>query len=144
MQLIARKWGIVAGLSGFIAIVMGALGAHAVADAHLAALVETASLYQLIHALAMLWLSGQHGKYLPAARWLFLIGNRAVLRNALSEGACRLGRRRQARAVRRGKLHGGMAGDCARPLQAGGRRGQIAGLRGPIPPLPPTSRRKTG
>ncbi len=74
MQLAARKWGIVAGLSGFIAIVMGALGAHAVADAHLAALVETASLYQLIHALAMLWLSGQHGKYLPAARWLFLIG----------------------------------------------------------------------
>jgi len=74
MQLIARKWGIVAGLSGFIAIVMGALGAHAVADAHLAAQVETASLYQLIHALAMLWLSGQYGKYLPAARWLFLIG----------------------------------------------------------------------
>jgi uncharacterized membrane protein YgdD (TMEM256/DUF423 family) len=73
MQLIARQWGIVAGLSGFIAIVMGALGAHAVADAHLAALVETASLYQLIHALALLWLSGQQGKYLPVARWLFLI-----------------------------------------------------------------------
>jgi uncharacterized membrane protein YgdD (TMEM256/DUF423 family) len=74
MQLIVRKWGIAAGLSGFIAIVMGALGAHAVADAHLAALVDTASLYQLIHALALLWLSGQNGKYLPAARWLFLIG----------------------------------------------------------------------
>jgi uncharacterized membrane protein YgdD (TMEM256/DUF423 family) len=73
MQLIERKWGIVAGLSGFIAIVMGAAGAHAVTDAHLAALVETASLYELIHAIAILWLSGAHGKYLPAARWLFLI-----------------------------------------------------------------------
>jgi len=73
MQLIERKWGIVAGLSGFIAIVMGAAGAHAVTDAHLAALVETASLYELIHAVAILWLSGAHGKYLPAARWLFLI-----------------------------------------------------------------------
>jgi uncharacterized membrane protein YgdD (TMEM256/DUF423 family) len=74
MRFIPRQWGIVAGLSGFIAIVMGALGAHAVADAHLAALVETASLYQLIHALALLWLSGQPGKFLRAARWLFLIG----------------------------------------------------------------------
>ena len=69
MRFIPRQWGIVAGLSGFIAIVMGALGAHAVADAHLAALVETASLYQLIHALALLWLSGQPGKFLRAARW---------------------------------------------------------------------------
>jgi uncharacterized membrane protein YgdD (TMEM256/DUF423 family) len=74
MQLIERKWGVVAGLSGFLAIAMGAVGAHAVADVHLAAVVETASLYQLIHALAILWLGCARGKYLPAARWLFLAG----------------------------------------------------------------------
>jgi uncharacterized membrane protein YgdD (TMEM256/DUF423 family) len=74
MQLDERRWGILAGLSGFTAIVMGAVGAHAVADAHVAALVETASLYELIHAVAILWLSGARGKYMPVARWLFLIG----------------------------------------------------------------------
>jgi uncharacterized membrane protein YgdD (TMEM256/DUF423 family) len=74
MQLDERRWGVVAGLSGFVAIVMGAVGAHAVADAHVAALVETASLYELIHAVAILWLCGARGKYVPAARWLFLIG----------------------------------------------------------------------
>jgi uncharacterized membrane protein YgdD (TMEM256/DUF423 family) len=77
MQVMQRdegKWGVVAGLSGFIAVVMGAVGAHAVADARVAALVETASLYELIHAVAILWLSGIRGKYVPAARWLFLIG----------------------------------------------------------------------
>jgi uncharacterized membrane protein YgdD (TMEM256/DUF423 family) len=73
MQLDQRKWGVVAGLSGFMAVVMGAVGAHAVTDAHAAALVETASLYELIHAVAILWLSGARGKYVPAARWLFLI-----------------------------------------------------------------------
>ena len=74
MQIDERNWGVVAGLSGFMAIVMGAVGAHAVADPHLAALVETASLYELIHAVAILWLCGARGKYVPASRWLFLIG----------------------------------------------------------------------
>ncbi len=74
MQRDQRKWGVVAGLSGFIAVVMGAVGAHVVADAHAAALVETASLYELIHAVVILWLSGATGKYLSTARWLFLIG----------------------------------------------------------------------
>jgi uncharacterized membrane protein YgdD (TMEM256/DUF423 family) len=72
MQRDQDRWGIVAGVSGFVAVVMGAVGAHAVADAHLAALVETASLYELIHAGVLLWLSGARGKYALAARWLFL------------------------------------------------------------------------
>jgi uncharacterized membrane protein YgdD (TMEM256/DUF423 family) len=74
MRLDERKWGIVAGFSGFMAIAMGAVGAHAVANAQVAALVETASLYQLIHSVALLWLSGARGKYVSAAPWLFLIG----------------------------------------------------------------------
>jgi uncharacterized membrane protein YgdD (TMEM256/DUF423 family) len=69
-----RKWGVVAGFNGFVAVVMGAVGAHAVADVHLATLVESASLYELIHAVALLWLCGQRGKFAPAARWFFLIG----------------------------------------------------------------------
>jgi uncharacterized membrane protein YgdD (TMEM256/DUF423 family) len=74
MQGGQRIWGAVAGCSGFTAIVMGAVGAHAVADAHTAALVETASLYELIHAAVILWLGGTSGKYMALARWLFLIG----------------------------------------------------------------------
>ena len=73
MQRDQDRWGIVAGVSGFVAVVMGAVGAHAVGDAHLAALVETASFYQMIHAGVLLWLSGVRGNYALAARWLFLI-----------------------------------------------------------------------
>jgi uncharacterized membrane protein YgdD (TMEM256/DUF423 family) len=67
------RWRVVAGISGFVAVVMGAVGTHAVADTHLAALVETASLYELIHAGVLLWLSGVGGNYALAARWLLLI-----------------------------------------------------------------------
>lgn len=74
MQSDQRIWGIVAGFSGFMAIVMGAVGAHAVADAHAAALVETASIYELVHAVVILWLCGARGKYVSVARWAFLIG----------------------------------------------------------------------
>jgi uncharacterized membrane protein YgdD (TMEM256/DUF423 family) len=69
-----RMWGILAGLSGFAAIVMGAVGAHAVADARAAALVETASIYELVHAVVILRLCDAGGKYLSWARWAFLIG----------------------------------------------------------------------
>jgi uncharacterized membrane protein YgdD (TMEM256/DUF423 family) len=69
-----RIWGVIAGFSGFAAVVMGAIGAHAVADAHGSALVETASIYELIHAVVILWLCGPHGKYAALARWAFLIG----------------------------------------------------------------------
>jgi uncharacterized membrane protein YgdD (TMEM256/DUF423 family) len=74
MQPDRRIWGIVAGFSGFAAIVMGAVGAHAVADPHGTALVETASIYELVHAVVILWLRGAHGKYAALARWALLIG----------------------------------------------------------------------
>jgi uncharacterized membrane protein YgdD (TMEM256/DUF423 family) len=61
MRLAAERWGVVAGLSGFMAIVMGAVGVHAVADAHMAALVDTASLYEPIHVAFLLWLSSALG-----------------------------------------------------------------------------------
>ena len=67
-------WRITAGLSGFSAIVMGAVAAHAVADTHLSALAKHASIYQLLHSLLLLWLAGQTGKTFSIARWLILSG----------------------------------------------------------------------
>jgi len=69
-----REWGVVAGVSGFLALVMGAIGAHAVADPRAASIVENASLYQLIHAGVLLWLSSRDGIWSAVARWLFLAG----------------------------------------------------------------------
>ena len=69
-----RAWQIVAGLSGALAVIASALGAHAVADAQLAKLAETGSYYQLIHAAVLLWLAAAPRRGLRWARWLFLAG----------------------------------------------------------------------
>jgi uncharacterized membrane protein YgdD (TMEM256/DUF423 family) len=53
---------------------MGAVAAHAIADAHLAAIAEKASLYQLIHSVVLLWLAGRQGKGFALTRWAFLVG----------------------------------------------------------------------
>ncbi len=70
----ARVWQLIAGLSGAIGVIASALGAHAVPDAALAKLVETASYFQLIHAAVLLWLASSQRRGLSWARWLFLIG----------------------------------------------------------------------
>lgn len=50
-----RPWIVLAGLSGIVAVGMGAYAAHGLAsDAAAQALVERASQYQLFHALALL------------------------------------------------------------------------------------------
>jgi uncharacterized membrane protein YgdD (TMEM256/DUF423 family) len=50
-----RAWVMLAGLNGLIAVGMGAYAAHGLAgDAGLQAFAERASLYQLVHALALL------------------------------------------------------------------------------------------
>jgi len=67
-----RGWVMVAGLSGFIAIAMGAVGAHLSADDYSSALVEKAALYQLIHAGILLYLSEK--PHYRLTRWLFLAG----------------------------------------------------------------------
>lgn len=69
-----RAWQAVAGVSGGVGVIAGALGAHVVTDAALAKLAETASYYQLIHAAGLLWLSARQGRGLRWARWLFLAG----------------------------------------------------------------------
>lgn len=70
----ARLWRFVAGISGAVAVIAGAVGAHAVADAQLAKFVETASFYQMIHAAVLLWLAGSPRRGRAWARWLFLAG----------------------------------------------------------------------
>ncbi len=70
----ARVWQFAAGLSGAIAVIASALGAHAVPDPVLAKFVETASNYQLIHAAVLLWLASSPRRALSWVRWLFLIG----------------------------------------------------------------------
>jgi len=66
-------WQILAGVSGFSALVLGAIGAHAVANKHAAELIEKASLYQLIHT-AVILLMAVSDRYLRFARLLFLAG----------------------------------------------------------------------
>jgi uncharacterized membrane protein YgdD (TMEM256/DUF423 family) len=65
-------WRGIAGFNGFLAVAMGAVAAHAIADPQLAALAEKASLYQLIHTLVILYLAERPGKVAYFARWLFL------------------------------------------------------------------------
>ena len=74
MGMSVRVWQCVAGFSGFIALSMGAIAAHAFTMFNLMALVEKGSLYQMIHTLAILWLIGREGCFNMAARWLFLLG----------------------------------------------------------------------
>lgn len=77
----ARAWQFAAAVSGGIGVIAGALGAHVVADPHLAKFVETASTYQLIHAAVLLWLASSPRRIAGSlrlgvglARWLFLAG----------------------------------------------------------------------
>jgi len=67
-----RTWIVLAALSGFIAVIMGASGAHGVADPKAADLLKTGAQYEAIHALAMLACAALITEGLPAA--LFLAG----------------------------------------------------------------------
>lgn len=68
-----QPWRVIAGLSGFVALVMGAVGAHAIADKHAAEIIEKASLYQLVHT-AVILLMVPSNRYMKLSRLLFLAG----------------------------------------------------------------------
>jgi uncharacterized membrane protein YgdD (TMEM256/DUF423 family) len=70
-----HAWQTAAGLSGFIAVVAGAVTAHAVPDPGLQKLAETASYWQLIHAVVLLWLAAADRGWLRIARWLMFAGS---------------------------------------------------------------------
>ena len=69
-----KLWLRIAGLNGFIAIVMGAIAAHGVSDVHAASMADKASLYQLIHSVVLLWLASVEGKCFMLARLLIISG----------------------------------------------------------------------
>ncbi len=67
-------WGATAALLGLTAVALGAIASHAVAEAQAAQALERASIYQLIHALALLYATGLPGKAALLARSLMLAG----------------------------------------------------------------------
>ncbi|MBI3451903.1 MAG: DUF423 domain-containing protein [Rhodospirillales bacterium] len=79
-----RLWLAVSAINGFIAVGMGAMAAHAfkaILPPDRLRLIETASTYQMWHALALLgvaclmaWAGGSPARPLQAAGWAFLAG----------------------------------------------------------------------
>jgi uncharacterized membrane protein YgdD (TMEM256/DUF423 family) len=78
-----RIWIVVAGMSGFCAVAMGAATRHIGADPHQAELLDIAARYAMYHALALLALAAltpaagvpeRAGKLRAAAGWCFLFG----------------------------------------------------------------------
>ena len=67
-------WGAIAALLGLTAVALGAVAAHAVADPQAAQALERASLYQLIHAVVLLYATGLSGKWALLARSMLLVG----------------------------------------------------------------------
>lgn len=65
-----KAWLGLIGLIGFSAVALGAVGAHAGLAADAAALAEKASWYQLLHAVALLSVSGSESKW----RWITYTG----------------------------------------------------------------------
>lgn len=61
-------------LSGFLAVAMGAAGAHAISGEHAQDMVRQAALYQLVHTLALLWLAEKSGRLALAAKIFFAGG----------------------------------------------------------------------
>ncbi len=67
-------WMSAAALLGLIAVGIDAIAAHAVAEPRTAAALEKAALYQLIHAVVLLFASQLTGRLAQLSRWLMLIG----------------------------------------------------------------------
>ncbi|HBI84544.1 DUF423 domain-containing protein [Orrella sp. NBD-18] len=67
-------WRVIGGILGFTAVLIGAVGAHAMSDAQAAASVERASLYQLIHASVLLFSTLLTGKLASLARYSLFLG----------------------------------------------------------------------
>jgi uncharacterized membrane protein YgdD (TMEM256/DUF423 family) len=74
MRVDQKFWQSMAGLNGFLAVVMGAIAAHAIDGVQAAAMAEKASIYQLIHAVVLLGLADKDNKILVISRWMFLLG----------------------------------------------------------------------
>ncbi|HEU5047169.1 MAG TPA: DUF423 domain-containing protein [Rickettsiales bacterium] len=74
MLIQERGWRSIAALNGLMAVIMGAVAAHAVHESLPALFMEKASRYQLIHAVVLLWLADKLPKRMVQARLAFLAG----------------------------------------------------------------------
>lgn len=69
-----KTWQLIAGVCGLMGVAMGAVAAHAMRHPMLAAYADRGSMYQMLHALALLWLVGRDGLGFAVARWCFALG----------------------------------------------------------------------
>lgn len=67
-------WVVLAALLGLLGVALGAVAAHAISDPKAVAAVEKAAIYQLIHVLALLFVSQQTGRWSRLSCWFFLVG----------------------------------------------------------------------
>ena len=69
-----KTWQLVAGLSGFMGVAMGAVSAHAMGNFSLIHYMEEGVFFQLLHAPLLLWLADKKGWGYALARSCFLLG----------------------------------------------------------------------
>ncbi len=72
-----NKWLIIAGISGFLGVALGAFGAHSLRDiipSDMIKIYETGVQYQLIHSVVLLALALATGNSFMASKWFFLAG----------------------------------------------------------------------
>jgi len=74
MTNLTQIWQIAAGFFGLTGVILGAVAAHALTDPHAAASVERAALYQIVHALALLFVAGRSGTMAGLAAAAFTLG----------------------------------------------------------------------
>ncbi len=67
-------WQSLAALFGLAAVIAGAVGAHALSDEHAKQMVAEATVYALIHAAVLLYISRLPGRWMLAAKTAFSLG----------------------------------------------------------------------
>lgn len=70
----AKLWQVLALAFGFLGVAAGALGAHATSDDHARQIVENAAIYQLIHALLLLYAAPLTGLAAQLGKTALLLG----------------------------------------------------------------------
>jgi uncharacterized membrane protein YgdD (TMEM256/DUF423 family) len=100
-----------AALSGFVAVAIGAFGAHGVADPQAKAWIVTGSQQHMAHTLAIfvaLWVVDKGGAFARFAVPLFFAGHHLVRGQPLCAGVWCPARRRDAGTDRGSVIHGGV------------------------------------
>ncbi len=73
----SKKWLIIAGVSGFLGVALGAFGAHglkSIISAEMIEIYKTGVLYQLIHSVVLLALALAGNGRFEISGWFFLAG----------------------------------------------------------------------